>query len=288
MDTIKTATDTVVNKTIDGTGDEDTINTTTDTDVNETINGTGNDDTKYTATDTVVNETIDGTDGRYRWTQYHGTNVIEDTSNGYINATKLCTMYGKTRNGQPKHFTDWKHTNSKLIKYIGSVVDNNSELLYSIINGLDNIKGTYVHIELLPHIADWCGVDIRDNDIVQKCQLVKNELKRQKTAKNGYVYVLSAPMFSHYGSNVYKVGYTEDLKQRMRQFIGIPERRYVYTKEVDSMEYEQKTHALLCAFRLFDDHELFDAPLELIIEMINKVQIGNIRNNIFVPKDNCK
>ena len=102
MDTINKANDTVANETIDGTDDNDTINKATDTD---------------------VTETIDGTDGRYRWTQYHGTNVIEDTSNGYINATKLCTMYGKTRNGQPKHFTDWKHTNSKLIKYIDSVVD---------------------------------------------------------------------------------------------------------------------------------------------------------------------
>ena len=160
--------------------------------------------------------------------------------------------------------------------------------MYSINNGLDSIKGTYVHSELLPYIAECCGIDIHDNDIVQKCQLVKNKLKRQKITKIGHVYVLSAPMFSHYSPSVYKVGYTEDLKQRMGQFTGIPERRYVYTKEVDSMEYEHKTHALLCAFRLFDDHELFDAPLELIIEMINKVEIGNIRNNIFVPKDNCK
>ena len=101
MDTINTATDTVVNETIDGTGDKDTINKATDTD---------------------VNETIDGTDGRYRWIQYHDMNVIEDTSNGYINATKMCAMYAMTRNGNSKRFKDWKSYNSILIDYIATEV----------------------------------------------------------------------------------------------------------------------------------------------------------------------
>ena len=98
-------------------------------------------------------------------------------------------------------------------------------------------------------------------------------------------------MFSYYGTNVYKVGYTENLKQRMKGYIGIPERKYVYTKEVDSINDEQKTHALLRPFQLFDDHKLFYAPLEVIIESINtclQLQISSIRDNIVVPKDTVK
>ena len=168
MDTINKANDTVANETIDGTDDNDTINKATDTD---------------------VNETIDGTDGGYRWTKYYSMNVIEDTSNGYINATKMCAMSGKTKNGSKKNFRDWRVANSTLIDYIATDIvsagGHTTELLYSIINGLDSIKGSYVHSELLPYIAEWCGVDIHNNDIVQKCQLVKNKLKRQKIAKTG-------------------------------------------------------------------------------------------------------
>ena len=51
----------------------------------------------------VVYETIPGTD-RYRWTKYLNVRVIEDTQTGYINATKMCAMYGKTKGGEPKQF----------------------------------------------------------------------------------------------------------------------------------------------------------------------------------------
>ena len=59
----------------------------------------------------VVYENINGTDGRYRWTRYLNIRVIEDTRNGYINATKMCAMYGKTKGGQCKQFSHWKHYN---------------------------------------------------------------------------------------------------------------------------------------------------------------------------------
>ena len=48
----------------------------------------------------VVYENINGTDGRYHWTRYLNIRVIEDTTNGYIIATKMCAMYGKTKNGK--------------------------------------------------------------------------------------------------------------------------------------------------------------------------------------------
>ena len=106
----------------------------------------------------VVYEAIMGTNGRYRWSKYLNINVIEDTQNGYINATKMCSMYGKTKTGQPKHFTDWKYTNKPFIAYIESALGiPMAELTYAIINGLDSIKGTYVHRDLAVHLAIWCS-----------------------------------------------------------------------------------------------------------------------------------
>ena len=113
-------------------------------------------------------------------------------------------------------------------------------------------------------------------------------IKRQRVSKTGLIYVLSAPMFSYYGENVYNIGYSENLKKTMDEFRDIPQCEYIYTKQVNSINDEEKTHALLCPFRLFNDHELFNAPLEVIIESINtclQLHISNIRDNIVVPKD---
>ena len=66
----------------------------------------------------VVYESIDGTAGRYRWTRYLNIRVIEDTTNGYINATKMCAMYGKTKARNLKCFKDLKSTNTALKKNI--------------------------------------------------------------------------------------------------------------------------------------------------------------------------
>ena len=69
---------------------------------------------------TVVHENIAGTDGRYRWTRYLNIRVIEDTTNGYINATKMCAMYGKTKGGQAKQFRNWTRCNQTFINFVSS------------------------------------------------------------------------------------------------------------------------------------------------------------------------
>ena len=76
-------------------------------------------------------------------------------------------------------------------------------------------------------------------------------IKRQRVSKAGLIYVLSAPMFSYYGENVYNIGYSENLKKTMDEFRDIPQCIYVYTKQVNSINDEEKTHALLCPFQIF-------------------------------------
>ena len=76
---------------------------------------------------TIVYENIDGTDGRYRWKKYLNIRVIEDTTNGYINATKLCAMYGKTKTGGAKKFCQWKHNNRSFIDSVSSCIHQTAE-----------------------------------------------------------------------------------------------------------------------------------------------------------------
>lgn len=108
----------------------------------------------------IVYESIDGTGGRYRWKKYLNIRVIEDTTNGYINATKLCAMYGKTRTGRAKKFSQWKQDNQSFIDFVSSCVHRTSEEIVpqAVIGGkVKLIRGTYVHPDLFVKIASWCS-----------------------------------------------------------------------------------------------------------------------------------
>ena len=108
----------------------------------------------------IVHEAIDGTGGRYRWTQYLNIRVIEDTTNGYINATKMCAMYGKSKNGQTKQFRQWKCYHQQFIEFVSSSGGvPTHELVPTAVTGgsIEIIRGTYVHRDLAINLASWCS-----------------------------------------------------------------------------------------------------------------------------------
>ena len=65
-------------------------------------------------------------------------------------------------------------------------------------------------------------------------QEVMKKRKREEQEK-GYVYVFSNPMYSYYGENVYKIGYSKDPEKRVHDFdTGYPEETtivYAYKHE---------------------------------------------------------
>nr|URM61874.1 KilA-N domain-containing protein [Mimivirus sp.] len=81
---------------------------------------------------------------------------------GYINVTKLCSE-AKTKNGKRKEFKQWKRTSDadEFIEEISSEVGvTTSELLKIVTTGskhLTEIRGTYAHPYLVPHIASWAS-----------------------------------------------------------------------------------------------------------------------------------
>ena len=108
----------------------------------------------------IVHEAIDGTGGRYRWTQYLNIRVIEDTTNGYINATKMCAMYGKTKGGKEKEFYQWKCYHQQFIEFVSSSLGFPAhELVPTAVTGgsIEIIRGTYVHRDLAVNLASWCS-----------------------------------------------------------------------------------------------------------------------------------
>lgn len=74
--------------------------------------------------------------------------VISLTKNNYINATKLCYIYGK-------QFRHWSA--NKVSKEIISEVDDiiNTQSIIKIMTGTIETRGTYVHPYILTHISCW-------------------------------------------------------------------------------------------------------------------------------------
>ena len=102
--------------------------------------------------------------------RYIGVEVVLMNENGYVNATKLCEDGGKRfdnwvenksnkgkieflyRNQQMKLDSAGKRVESKPITI--QINDGNME------EDLDQVRGTYVHPYLLPHIASWISNEI--------------------------------------------------------------------------------------------------------------------------------
>jgi hypothetical protein len=92
----------------------------------------------------------------YAYGKYGDFTVIMMTSNRYINATKLCKQYGK-------EFKHWKENigNKQLIEEVNKEITpdgypTSTNKSFIIKNDEKNeLRGTYVHELLIPHIASW-------------------------------------------------------------------------------------------------------------------------------------
>lgn len=85
---------------------------------------------------------------------YGGFRVLAYKNNpyrNYINATKLCV-------DDNKEFKSWLRNKQsiELINLLNSEVGENSpQPIYQILDGPNNLRGTYVHPDLLPSILSW-------------------------------------------------------------------------------------------------------------------------------------
>ena len=88
----------------------------------------------------------------YSYGKYGEFCVIIKNSNGYMNATKLCNEAGK-------NFKHWKTniTSKELIDEVSLWVGIPTHTLMEIPNVPNNLRGTYVHPDLIPHIASWAS-----------------------------------------------------------------------------------------------------------------------------------
>jgi hypothetical protein len=98
--------------------------------------------------------------GNYYWGKYGAFKVIVDVSTGYINATNLCKL-AESEHGKSRKFNDWSRSDfakslMAAVARTGFSVDN--QLI--VPTGLPNdLRGTYAHPKLIPHVASWASPD---------------------------------------------------------------------------------------------------------------------------------
>jgi len=94
----------------------------------------------------------------------------------------------------------------------------------------------------------------------------------------GYLYCLWNKMFSSYGENVYKLGRTSCLQNRLNNYVTtyIEPSEYKYTTNrvfQNSCHAERLLFFLLRRYRVKKNREFFDVPLETITETMKKIEV---------------
>jgi hypothetical protein len=93
---------------------------------------------------------------------------------------------------------------------------------------------------------------------------------------SGFLYILYNELYKSYGPNVYKVGRSVNLKNRMNSyttpFIDPSKYLYVSRKFDDSVKAERVLFYLLKVYRIRDQREFFDLALDSIITTIKRLE----------------
>lgn len=97
-----------------------------------------------------------------------------------------------------------------------------------------------------------------------------------KDVLSGYLYILYNDIYKSYGPNVYKVGRSVNLKNRMNSYTTpfLDKSKYLYTsrKFEDSVKAERVLFYIIRSYRIKDQREFFNLPLDSIIKSINRLE----------------
>lgn len=104
--------------------------------------------------DDIRNIMFEDINENYAYGKLGPFNVIIMKKNGYINASKFC----KDANKKYNNWANNKKSN-KLISTLKKLLNDNVDPIKKIITGDNLTRGTYVHPELIIHIAAWCSAE---------------------------------------------------------------------------------------------------------------------------------
>jgi hypothetical protein len=133
--------------------------------------------------------TFEPIDNHYEWGYYFDIKVMIMSRNGYINATKMCQDEGK-------RFDNWLRNQGReeLIDALTRLPHIRGDLIITVNSGSNEFRGTYIHLDLVPHIAYWVSVPfaIKVGNIVNEYRL--KEQKKLIAEKDNTISELNAKL----------------------------------------------------------------------------------------------
>jgi hypothetical protein len=112
---------------------------------------------------------------RYYKARYLGLECIMDITNGYINGTKLC-LSAKDKSKKILNYIDRMRCKLLINYYMSNIIDYSADLSVNVVDGIKEIRGTYLHPILFLDLAIWISpaAYMKANTIITE-NLLKNK-----------------------------------------------------------------------------------------------------------------
>ncbi len=136
-----------------------------------------------TTTNPLTDIAFEAINDEYSYGKYSDFTVIMMKKNGYINATEMCNNITE-QTGSKKPFRHWQQNKSadELIGVVSSSVGIPTDELMIIPKVPNELRGTYVHPDLIPHIASWASPKfaVKVSKIVNEYYNKKERLRHKR------------------------------------------------------------------------------------------------------------
>ena len=117
---------------------------------------------------------------RYYKTRYLGLECIMDTTNGYINGTKLY-LSAKDKSKRIVKYIDGLRCKMLINYYMSNITQYSDDLSIHVVDGIKEIRGTYLHPILFLDLAIWISPSayIKANTIITAALLKDKESDKE-------------------------------------------------------------------------------------------------------------
>jgi hypothetical protein len=91
---------------------------------------------------------------KYYKARYLGLECIMDITNGYINGTKCC-LCAKDKSKKIVNYIDRMRSKILINYYMSNITEYSADLSINVVDGIKEIRGTYLHPILFLDLAIW-------------------------------------------------------------------------------------------------------------------------------------
>ncbi|CAI2358327.1 KilA-N DNA-binding domain-containing protein [uncultured virus] len=178
-------------------------------------------------------------DADYAYANYLGLRVVIMKANGYINMTKILSMYGKV-------YKDWKRVQDqqKYVKYIAGLFGlAQNQMIIPIDGGKVATRGKYVHHQAVTKIATWCSDELTYRihniviDYVNKKAI--DEMKKTILEQTKKLEEKDVIIHKHEEKLDHKRTKISDLKQLLQEFRDESNQRITQVLEQNTKTHKQ-------------------------------------------------